>query len=110
MEITFKDKQIELRFSFRSDILFEDATGHSFTGANETEWLQYFFCTLVAITKDESLRFDDFLDWISDNPHIFYDFVKWYTEYQTSVLELRKKADSDTTQESKKKVSRSKKK
>ncbi len=109
MIITYKDKEITLRFSFRADMLFEDAVGHSFTAQSESEWLQYMFCTLVALTKDESMTFDDFLDWVSDNPTVFYDFVQWYTDYQTAVMELRKKADESST-ESKKKVTRSKKK
>ncbi len=109
MTINYIGKEITIRFSFRADMLFEDAVGHSFAAASESEWLKYMFCTIVALTKDESLTFDDFLDWISENPTVFYDFVKWYTDYQTAVMELRKKADEQPT-ESKKKVTRSRKK
>ena len=61
MIINYNNKEITLKFSFRSDMLFEDAVGHTFTAQNESEWLQYLFCTLVALTKDETLKFDDFL-------------------------------------------------
>ncbi len=110
MIINYNNKEITLKFSFRSDMLFEDATGKTFTAQNESEWLQYFFCTLVAITKDETLKFDDFLDWISENPTVFYDFIEWYSDYQQSVMNLRKKAEPEQQTDSKKKVSRSKKK
>lgn len=110
MTIKYNDREISLKFSFRADMLFEDAVGHTFTAQNESEWLQYLFCTLVALTKDETLKFDDFLDWISDNPTVFYDFIEWYSDYQQSVLNLRKKAEPEQQTDSKKKVSRSKKK
>lgn len=110
MIINYNNREITLKFSFRSDMLFEDATGKTFTAQNESEWLQYFFCTLVAITKDETLKFDDFLDWISSNPTVFYDFIEWYSDYQQSVMNLRKKAEPEQQKDSKKKVSRSKKK
>ena len=109
MTINYQGQEITLKFSFRADMLFESATGHSFTGANESEWLQYFFCNIVAIAKNDGLKFDDFLEWISENPNVFYDFLEWYTEYQKSVLELRRKPDENDS-ESKKKVSRKMKK
>ena len=109
MTINFNDQEITLKFSFRADLLFESATGHTFNGANESEWLQYFFCNIVALTKDDGLKFDDFLDWISENPTVFYDYLSWYTEYQKSVLELRQKPD-ESAEESKKKVTKTKKK
>jgi hypothetical protein len=109
MTINYNNQSIELKFSFRADMLFESATGHSFSGSNESEWLQYMFCNIVAVTKNDGLKFDDFLEWISENPTVFYDYLEWYTEYQKSVLELRKKPDADS-EESKKKVSQTKKK
>ncbi len=108
MKITYQNREIEIKFSFRADMLFEDAVGHSFSGQSETEWLQYFFCTVVAVTKDETLKFEEFVDWISDNPTVFYQFLEWYTDYQKSVLELRKKTEK-APDESKKKVSKNKK-
>jgi len=81
MKITYQNREIEIKFSFRADMLFEDAVGHSFSGQSETEWLQYFFSTLVAITKDETLKFEEFIDWVSENPTVFYDFLTWYTDY-----------------------------
>ena len=108
MTINYKEKDIELKFSFRADLLFEDATGHSFSGSSETEWLQYFFCNLVAITKDETMKFDDFLDWVSDNPETFYNYLEWYTEYQKSVLDMRQKKSDEQLKTEKKKVGRKK--
>ena len=110
MVFNYKDKEITLKFSFRADMLFEDATGKTFTAQSESEWLQYLFCTIVALTKDETLKFDVFLDWISENPTVFYDFIEWYSDYQQSVMNLRKKAEPEQQTDSKKKISRSKKK
>jgi len=109
MTINYNNQSIELKFSFRADMLFESATGHSFSGSNESEWLQYMFCNIVAVTKNDGLKFDDFLEWISENPTVFYDYLEWYTDYQKAVLELRKKTDENSA-ESKKKVSQTKKK
>ena len=109
MTINYNDREITLKFSFRADMLFEDATGKTFTAQTESEWLQYMFCTIIANTKDETLKFDVFLDWVSDNPTVFYDFIEWYSDYQQSVLTLRKKAEPEQQSDSKKKVSRKKK-
>lgn len=109
MTINFNDQEITLKFSFRADLLFESATGHTFNGTSESEWLQYMFCNIVANTKNDGLKFDDFLDWISENPTVFYNYLSWYTEYQKSVLELRQKPD-ESAEESKKKVTKTKKK
>ena len=103
MTIKYNDRDITLKFSFRADMLFEDATGKTFSAQSESEWLQYMFCTIVSLTKDETLKFDDFLDWISDNPTVFYDFIEWYSDYQQSVLNLRKKAEPEQQTDSKKK-------
>lgn len=110
MKINYNGHQIALKFTFRADMLFEDATGKTFTASSESEWLQYMFCVIVALTKDETLKFDAFLDWISENPTVFYDFIEWYGEFQKGVMELRKKTDEEADDKSKKKVSRSNRK
>ena len=104
MTINYNDREITLKFSFRADMLFEDATGKTFTAQTESEWLQYMFCTITAMTKDESMKFDDFLDWISDHPTVFYDFIEWYSDYQQSVLNLRKKAEPKKSQSKQKEI------
>ena len=116
MTIKFNDREITLKYTFRSDMLFEDAVGHTFAAKNTQEWLQYMFCTIVALTKDETLKFDNFLDWIVETPEYnaaFYDFIDWWGNYQKCVMNLRKKAETEQTEQpeqSKKKVSRSRKK
>lgn len=34
MTIKFNDREITLKYSFRSDMLFEDAVGHTFAAKN----------------------------------------------------------------------------
>ena len=31
---------------------------HSFNGISETDWITYFFCTVLAITRDDDMNFD----------------------------------------------------
>ena len=114
MIINYANREITLKFTFRADMLFEDALGRTFKGESISDNLKYMFCNIVALTKDESLKFDDFVEWISDNEQVYYDYMNWYTQYQLGVLEKRGiKIDQQPDQQpekSKKKVSRSKKK
>lgn len=107
MTINYNNKDIELKFSFRADMLFENINGRSFLGQTITDWMTYFFCTVLAITRDDDMQFDDFVDWLSDRQYLLTDFVKWYTDVQTTAQKLQRDVKSD---DSKKKTTAKKKK
>lgn len=95
MTIKYNGKEITLKFSFRADMLFENITEHSFNGTSETDWIIYFFCTVLAITRDDDMNFDDFVDWLSDNQYLLMDFVRWYTQIQETATKVQRNLPTD---------------
>ena len=90
MTITINDKSVELKFSFRAEMLFEQINDKSFTAANTTEWIQQLFCYIIAMLGDGSVKYDEYLTWLDNNPSVLYDFIEWYTTTMTSINEVRK--------------------
>lgn len=88
MTISFNDKEIELRFSFRSDMIYENIQGKSFSAQTETEWLVYFYSTYLAITDDTDLSFDDCVKLLDEKPIVLFQFIKWYVDFQSNNLKL----------------------
>jgi hypothetical protein len=35
------------------------------------------YCVVVASSKDYTLKFDEFIDYIDDNPNVINEFGKW---------------------------------
>ena len=92
MTIKINDKNIELKFSFRAEMLFEQINEKSFTAANTTEWIQQLFCYIIAMLGDGSVKYDEYLSWLDENPNVLYDFIEWYTTTMTNINEVRKMA------------------
>lgn len=88
MTISFNDKEIELRFSFRADMIYENIMQKSFKAQTETEWLVYFYSTYLAITDDTDLGLDDFILKLDENPKLLYDFIQWYVDFQSNNMKL----------------------
>ncbi len=88
MTIDFNDKEIELRFTFRADMIYENIMQKSFKAQTETEWLVYFYSTYLAITDDTDLGLDDFILKLDENPKLLYDFIQWYVDFQSNNMKL----------------------
>lgn len=93
MTINFNDREIELRFTFRADMIYENIQNKSFTAQTETEWLVYFYSTYLAITDDTDLSFDDCLLKLDNDPTVLFQFIKWYVDFQNNNLRLIPKED-----------------
>lgn len=85
-------QEVTVKFNFRAELIFEEALSKTFTGKNNSEWIMYFYATLIANTADGFIGFKDFVNWLSENPTVFYDFIEYYTEYQKNIIELREQA------------------
>lgn len=88
MTINFNDREIELRFTFRADMIYENIMQKSFKAQTETEWIVYFYSTYLAITDDTDLGLDDFILKLDENPKLLYDFIQWYVDFQSNNMKL----------------------
>lgn len=80
MKITIKDKEIELKYTLRSMIMYENITEQTFNPTTMTDIITYMYCVVIASSKDYSLKFDEFIDYIDDNPSIITEFGTWIQE------------------------------
>lgn len=79
MKLKIKDREVELKYSFRSLILYENIQKKSFAPESTTDVLIFMFCTILASDRDLQLDFNDFLDMIDENPQLVVDFSSWLT-------------------------------
>ena len=77
MKVNIKGNEIELKYTMRSMILFENITDKTFNPEGVTDILTYFYCVVLASSKDYTLTFDEFIDFIDDNPNIMKEFSEW---------------------------------
>lgn len=99
MIVKINDKEITLRKTFRSLIMYEKATGASFAMSTVTDMIMYFYCVVATSMKDgDEITFDDFVDWLDEDNVKLLEFTKWIAE-QNKIEELT---------QSKKKVTRKK--
>ena len=91
MIVKINDKSVELKFSFKAEMLFEQINQKTFTATSTTEWVQYFFCIVIAQTGDGSIKFEDFVKWLDSEPDKLFDFMEWYTQTMTSINDMRSK-------------------
>lgn len=90
MKIQYKDKEIELKQSLRALLMYENITNKSFNPQNFTEILTYFYCIIVSSSKDFSIKFDDFVDYIDENPVILEEMTNWLNTELTNNNILKK--------------------
>lgn len=75
--MTFNDKEIELKYSIRAMMMYENITDSSFNPKNLTDILTFFYCIVVTSMKDYSYSFDNFLDDIDAEPSKLEELTEW---------------------------------
>lgn len=91
MVITIKDKTITLKRTFRSLIAYESATGKAFNPKTVTESIMYFYCVIIASDMELELTYDEFMDWLDENPTALQEFTQWLIEQSEIESKLTKK-------------------
>lgn len=98
MEITINEKKVNLKYSFRAMMIYENITNKSFNPKGISDVVVFFYSVVLASTKDTSYSFDSFIDWLDDNPGAINDFSMWLTEVFTAQAALvNKNVQVDTT-------------
>lgn len=97
MEITINEKKITLKKSFRSLIAYESAMGKTFNPTTITESIMYFYCVIISSDSDIELSFDNFMDWLDDNPNSLKEFTQWLIEQNEIENKLTKKKSTKKT-------------
>lgn len=98
MKITIQNKEIELKYSFRAMMIYEKIAGESFNPKGLTEIMVYMYSIILASDRELTLSFDDFMNWIDENPNALNEFSMWLTSIITknSVLNDKEEKESST--------------
>jgi hypothetical protein len=91
MKITINEKEIELKYSLRSMIMYENITDKTFNPSTMSDVITFFYCIVVASAKDYSIKFDDFLDYLDENPNLINDFGNWIQTVANTNNVIKKK-------------------
>lgn len=90
MKVQIKDQEITLKFTFRSMMMFENVTGNSLDPKTLTDIITYFYCVVLSSERNVDLSFEDFIDWVDDNPNCIKEFTQWLTTNVTNNNKLKK--------------------
>lgn len=104
MILKIKDKEVTLRYSFRSLMLFENIQNKSFTPSTTTDVLVFMYCVIMGSAKDLDFTFDEFLDFVDEDQTLVIRFSEWLTKEINKQNTLSPTEDEDD----KKKVAKKK--
>lgn len=80
MTITIREQEITLKYSMRSLFLYEQKSGESFSPRNLEQYCLYFYCVVCSSNKDLDLTFDDFIDFLDEDPSKITEFAEWLSK------------------------------
>lgn len=90
MKITINEKEIELKYSFRALMMYENINGNTYNGGGLTEAITLFYCIVVTSSKDYSLDYDYFIDWLDENQDTLKEFFTWISTIGNNQNKLKK--------------------
>lgn len=90
MNINIIDKEITLKYSLRAMMMYENVTNKTLNPSGITEVVTFFYCVVLASSKDYSLSFEDFMDWLDENPDTLKEFGEWLQATFTNTNKLKK--------------------
>lgn len=93
MNVTIHNREINLRYSFRAMMIYEKITGTSFNPKGITEIMIYFYSTILASDKDIALTFEEFMNWVDENPTVFNEYSVWLTSTLTKNSVMNEESD-----------------
>lgn len=93
MKININNNEIELKYSFRAYMIYENITNEPFEAKGLHNFIVLFYCIYVTSTDLDILDFDGFVDWLDANPNKLDEFTKWLV----SIIERNKKLSKETS-------------
>lgn len=109
MRIKIKEKELELKYTFRAMLIYEKITDKSFMPSGLYDVVMFFYATVLASDKDFILSFDDFIDYLDENPTAVGEFSDWLMasidkQNKLSASLNKKNVDEKKKEENKKKL------
>lgn len=80
MTINYLGKEIELKYTFRGYIIYENIMGSTYTSAGMKELIVLFYSMLVAVEPEMVHDFEGFISWLDDNQGELNKFSQWLVD------------------------------
>ena len=103
------NETIDLIYSFRANIYYEQIQGHSldFTNFTSSDLLTLFYCVVVATLQKKQMppmTMLEFMDILDDNggDHAVLEFSNWYTQQLQAQYDLYNAEETKDNEETKK--------
>ena len=90
MQITFNKKKITLKYTLRAMMMYENMTQKSFSPNTITDVITFMYCVVIASSKDYSITFDQFIDYIDEHPDTMTKFAEWIQDTSNVQADLSK--------------------
>lgn len=104
MKINIKNQEIELTYSMRIYILFENITNKSLSFKSiesYTSLIVLFYSSIIATIQKQKLNiqlsYDEFMDWLDENngEQMIKEFSTWFTTCLTNNIALQQNEESN---------------
>lgn len=102
MTITILDKEVTLKYTFRSLLIYESIQHKSFNPESLTDLMVYIYSTILASDKSLDLDFDYFLEWMDENPSTLTEFSEWLQKQVNKQAQLSPEPKEDKNSNKKK--------
>ena len=80
MKVRIKEQEVELRYSMRSLFMYENITGANFNPKTLQDFATFFYCVVCSSNKDINLTFDEFVDYLDEDPSKMNEFAEWLSK------------------------------
>lgn len=88
MKVKIKEKEIELKYTFLSLMLYEQVAGEAFNANTISAIITYLYCTIIASHKGLDLPFDEYMKWLDENPNTINEFSEWLIVHNQTQKDL----------------------
>lgn len=106
MNINIKDKDISLKYGFRALMCYEQINGETFAAHNISDIITFFYCIVMTSEKGINLSYDEFIDWLDENPQQLNIFSEWLNEISQRNASLYPSDDTEKKDKGGKKKSK----
>lgn len=80
MTIQIRQTEITLKYSMRALFQYENITGQSFNPKTLQDFCTFFYCVVCSSNKDLDLTFDEFVDFLDEDPSKMNEFAEWLSK------------------------------
>ena len=90
MKIKINGNEITLKQTIRSLLMFENIQGTSYAPKSLNDILLYLYCVVVASSKDYTFSYEDWIDWVDDNPADLEKVVQFIQQTEETQNNIKK--------------------